>query len=434
LVLPFYKKVTGRILFRYLQSFKKKRLTSMPSNKLVLAICALSLFLVAASAPLIKSPAADAKESAGIRLIVPESLSFAVSGPGQNGGKRGRMSYQPATTSEKKIMVVGEAEDGTQPEIEIVDNGQHEVTPVFHDQYFHARVPLSLGMNKIEVRWRRNAAGGPASGGWNVEAISIYRFSKDQGPPNEDYPPYAFHTAEKEKQCKLCHKMTSTPEDIDSGTDNTCLACHADLQKNVHVHGPVGAGMCLACHNPKSKPSRYRIGKDDNVLCYSCHEDRKETDTKHKLMHGPVAAGMCTVCHDPHSSPNDYQLIKPKNELCVMCHQEDADRWLGRPSLHPPFERGECYRCHDPHSSDYQYNLKANRKDLCKLCHTMPVPGHWHDNWARTPLFELPDDLPLDDQGKVMCLTCHDPHGAEGDHLTRRAGCHSCHAITPFPH
>jgi predicted CXXCH cytochrome family protein len=396
----------------------------MARYKLAFAHCALSLLLIAASIPLESSRAAET----GIRLIVPESLSFAVSGP-QYGNNRKAMSYQPANTAEKKITVVGMAEGAVQPEIEIINNGQPEAAPVFHKQYFHAQVMLALGMNKIEVRWRPKGAGGE----WNIDAISIFRYTRDQGPPNSDYPPYLFHMPEKEKQCSQCHQMTLTPEDIDSGTDNACLVCHADLQKNVHVHGPVGAGMCVACHNPKSKPNRYRIGKDDNVLCYSCHEDRKEIDTKKKLMHGPVAAGMCTVCHDPHSSPNDYQLIKPKNELCVMCHQEDADRWLSKPHLHPPFARGECYKCHDPHSSDYQYNLRADEKDLCKLCHIIPVPGHWHDNQARRPLFELPDDLPLDGRGKIMCLTCHDPHGADGVHLTRRGGdCRGCHGIMSF--
>jgi predicted CXXCH cytochrome family protein len=402
----------------------------MPRYKLVFALCALSLILIAASIPLKTSTAAETTGPAsGIRLLVPESLSFAVSGPQQSGNKRGKMSYQPANTSEKKITVVGVAEGGIQPEMEVVNNGQPEITPVFHKQYFHAQVPLALGMNEIEVRWRLKGAGGQAEE-WNVDTIPIFRYSKDQGPPNSNYSTYLFHTPEKEKQCRQCHQMTLTPEELDSGTDNSCLACHADLLKSVHVHGPVNVVMCASCHNPKSKPNRYRIDKDDNVLCYSCHDDRKETDAKKKLMHGPVAAGLCMVCHDPHGSPYDYQLVKPMNELCVMCHQEDAERWLSMAHLHPPFKKGECYRCHDPHSSDYQYNLKANEKDLCKLCHRIPVPGHWHDNWPKTPLFDLPEDLPLDDEGKIMCLTCHDPHGAEGPYLTRRGGgCRSCHAI-----
>ncbi len=400
----------------------------MSPNKLVFSLCALSLFLIAASTPLKNSTAGET----GIRLIAPEGLAAPVSAPRQSGDKRGAVSSQPAETkiaaTENKITLVGVAEDGAQPEIKVVNNGQPEVTPVFHDQYFHAQVTLSPGVNKIEVRWR-GGAGGPASGDWNVKAITILRYSQAEGAPGGEYKPYLFHTSEKEKQCKQCHRMRLTHEEIDAGTDKTCLACHADLLGSVHVHGPVNVGMCAACHDPESRPNRYRIGKDDNVLCYSCHDDRKETDEKHKLLHGPVGAGMCTVCHDPHGSPFEYQLVKAKTEICLMCHQDDANQWLGRPSLHPPFERGDCYKCHDPHSSDYKYNLKADEKDLCKLCHTIPVPDHWHDNRSIAPLFSLPDDLPLDGQGNIMCLTCHDPHGAEGAHLTRRAGCRGCHAI-----
>lgn len=393
----------------------------MPRNKLVFALCALSLFLIAASNPPRKA-AAD-EQASGIRLIVPEGVTFAI--PGPSGGKRGAMSLHPANTTEKQITVVGAAEGGAQPEIEIVNNGQSIITPVFHGQYFHARVALSLGANNIQVRWRQGGGGG-----WNVQTISMFRYTRDQGGPIGGYPPYVFHTPEKEGQCRQCHQMTLTRKEIDSGTDETCIVCHADLLKSVHVHGPLNVDMCAACHNPDSKPNKYRIGKDDNVLCYSCHEDRKEIDQKKKRLHGPVGAGMCTVCHDPHGSPYEYQLVRPKDKICLMCHQDDADRWLGKATLHPPFEKGECYRCHDPHSSDYKYNLKTDEKDLCFLCHTLRIPGHWHDNRFIKPLFTTPADLPLDPQGKIMCLTCHKPHGANGPHLTRRGGgCRSCHAI-----
>ena len=395
----------------------------MSSNKLVFALCALSLFLVSASIPL-KNSSAAAKTA-----LYPLNRAR---GPRRLTVKRRKHASQPSGDKNCRHREKNYGSRRGERRRPAGDKGSKQratrITPVFHNQYFHAQVTLSPGVNKIEVRWREGA-GGPASGDWNVKAITIFRYSQAEGAPGGEYPPYLFHTSEKEKQCKQCHRMRLTHEEIDTGTDKTCLACHADLLSNVHVHGPVGVGMCAACHDPESRPNRYRIGKDDNVLCYSCHDDRKETDEKHKLMHGPVGAGMCTVCHDPHGSPFEYQLVKAKTEICLMCHQDDANQWLDRPSLHPPFERGDCYKCHDPHSSDYKYNLKADEKDLCKLCHTIPVPDHWHDNRSIAPLFSLPDDLPLDGQGKIMCLTCHDPHGAEGAHLTRRAGCRSCHAI-----
>ena len=228
----------------------------MSSNKLVFTLCALSLFLIAASTPLKTSTAAEmvylskaiaktetiylsravakteSKEPvSGIRLIAPEGIAAPASGPRQSGGKRG-MALQPAAgtkiaTTAEKITVVGVAEGGA--EIEVVNNGQPAVTPVFHDQYFHARVALSLGENKMEVRWRRGGAGGPASGGWNVKAISVFRYLQAEGAPGGDYSQYLFHTSEKEKQCKQCHRMRLTHEEIDTGTDKTCMACHADL-------------------------------------------------------------------------------------------------------------------------------------------------------------------------------------------------------------
>ncbi|MHB8174788.1 MAG: cytochrome c3 family protein [Nitrospirota bacterium] len=380
-------------------------------------IVLLALLLITAAFPLVKSTADEVKEpDSGVHVLVPESLTSIFSESELSGAKRREISGQ--STTEKKISVVGIA-DG-QPEMEIVNNGRCGVKPVFHGKYFHAQVMLSFGENMISVRWRKEGKE------WNVENISLFRSSKLMGGPRVDYPPYAFHTPKNEEQCQECHQMQLTREEMETATDKSCLKCHENLSNNVYVHGPVNVGICTVCHDPNSKPNKYRIEEDDKTLCYSCHDDRKKIDEKMKLEHGPVGAGMCTVCHDPHGSPFKYQLVKSKNEICLMCHQNDANRWLGYSSLHPPFKKGECYRCHDPHSANYKYNLKANKKVICLLCHTLPIPGHLHEP-GKTPLFKLPPDFPLTKQGKTMCLTCHDPHGAIGNHLTRRKGCAGCH-------
>ncbi|MGC2423264.1 MAG: cytochrome c3 family protein [Nitrospirota bacterium] len=387
----------------------------MSRNKRLFALC--TLLLIAAIIPLKKSTAVETKETApDVRIIVPENLTAVFSEAELSGAGRGPMPIQP--TTEKKIAVVGVAEG--EPEMEIVNNGRSKVVPVFHEQYFHAQVMLSLGSNMIDLRWRKKG------GAWNVKTIYIFRSSKLPGGQGENYPAYVFHTPGKEEQCQECHQMNLTQAEIETGMDKSCFECHGNLLTSVYVHGPVNVGICTVCHDPDSTPNRYRIQEDDKPLCYSCHDDRRKVDEGKKLQHGPVGAGMCTVCHDPHGSPFEFQLVKPRTEICLMCHQDDANRWLDYSSLHPPFKRGECYRCHDPHSADYKYNLKADRKDICMLCHTVPIPGHLHEP-GKVPQFALPEDFPLDDEGKTMCLTCHDPHGARGYHLTRRKGCGGCH-------
>ncbi len=358
-----------------------------------------------------------------ITVFTPESLTSVSNDNASLAGARRGENMTLLSTTNKKVSLVGAATTGGL-EMQITNNGRSAVTPTFHDAYFHAQLTLSLGVNLIEIRWRKK------DGAWKSKTVAIFRSSKLEGGANIEeagsYPPYVFHKGDNEEHCQECHQMNVTKAEKESGMERSCMKCHKVLAENLHVHGPVGAGICTVCHDPASTPNRYKVQETDDALCYHCHEERKTADGSKKLLHGPVGAGMCTVCHDPHSSPFEFQLIKSKTDICLMCHQDDADRWMGQKSLHPPFKTGNCSGCHDPHSSDFKYNLKKSREEICSLCHELPIPGHLHEV-GKTPQFALPADFPLDADGKTMCLTCHDPHGAPGAHLTRRDGCANCH-------
>jgi len=353
-------------------------------------------------------------------VFVPESLTD-VSTENQNLAGEGREVNMPVlSTTGKKVSLVGKVDAAKGLTVEIVNNNRPPAFATFHDGYFHSDVVLSLGLNTIEIRWKR------ADGQWYSKKVPIFRSSKTEGGISTTYPPYTFHEAQKETYCQECHRMELTQAEIDNNMQKMCLKCHKGFTENMHMHGPVGVGACTVCHNPDSLPNKYKVEVNDDLLCYRCHTERKQIDDGKKFLHGPVGAKMCTVCHDPHGSPFEFQLVKSKNEICLLCHQEDADRWMGMRSLHPPFKSGNCTGCHDPHSADYVYNLKASREDLCGKCHKLPIPGHLHQV-GKVPQFKVPDDFPLTEDGRTMCLTCHDPHGAEGDSLTRRRNCEGCH-------
>ncbi|MBI5191329.1 MAG: hypothetical protein HZA22_11755 [Nitrospirae bacterium] len=380
--------------------------------KTIIYILIIALVLSLRS-PAIAGPVGD------IRVFVPESLtSVSTENPSLSGPRR-TASMAVVSTTGKKVSVVGKV-DGKDVQVELNNNGRSRTIPNMRDGHFHAQVTLSLGVNLLEVRWRKG------DGQWESKTLSIFRSSKLEGGLASTYPPYVFHKDENEEHCQECHRTTLTQAEIETGMEKSCLRCHKGLTDNLNVHGPVAVGICTVCHDPGSEPNRYRVEERDTVLCYGCHTDRKEIDDSKLLLHGPVGAGMCTICHDAHSTPFPFQLIKAKSEICIMCHQEDADRWNTQNSLHPPFKSGNCSGCHDPHSSDFKYNLKANRAEICGLCHEIPVPGHLH-MVGHEPQFTLPADFPMTDDGKTMCLTCHDPHGAPGAHLTRREGCDGCH-------
>jgi predicted CXXCH cytochrome family protein len=89
------------------------------------------------------------------------------------------------------------------------------------------------------------------------------------------------------------------------------------------------------------------------------------------------AHGSCTVCH---RNNNDFRAIKPNiNETCLECHP------------------------------------KAKRND-----HPIQVAPK-----------TVPEGLPLDEGGKITCITCHEPHGKKGLKKLLRMEfsslCVSCH-------
>ncbi len=82
-------------------------------------------------------------------------------------------------------------------------------------------------------------------------------------------------------------------------------------------------------------------------------------------------------------------------------------------------EGKQCQRCHVgvPKRGAPRRTLQF-QKDLVSLC----LDCHWEKDVSALhpvdirPGFRVPADLPLDDQGTITCVTCHDPHGSyEGE-------------------
>ena len=86
----------------------------------------------------------------------------------------------------------------------------------------------------------------------------------------------------------------------------------------------------------------------------------------------------CAVCHLPEDGRPAGILKKPLSDLCLECH---ADRQA--PNEHKvdiipsmavtdlPLMEGKmtCVTCHDPHSATYPQMLRTAPKNLCFRCH-----------------------------------------------------------------
>ncbi len=192
--------------------------------------------------------------------------------------------------------------------------------------------------------------------------------------------------------------------------------CHAGLNKDKFVHGPIAAGECTICHGraPKHKesPKRNKFGevKDIAGTCYNCHDKFK---TK-KFTHTPVEEGDCTACHSPHGSSFKFQLTARGGELCFDCHDEEivADKYV-----HGPAAVGGCIACHEAHTADYEKNLKAKGPALCFMCHTDLADDFQKAKIKHKPVVE-------------DCTKCHNPHAASQEFMLSYKTeelCLSCH-------
>jgi len=139
------------------------------------------------------------------------------------------------------------------------------------------------------------------------------------------------------------------------------------------VHGPYGAQECTRCHADSSqgdqqaegwKGGRMSLGLEltapDDELCQTCHEMQTEefTSSRQLELHMPVEAGLCLECHHPHVSQRRYMLRGADNRvLCAICHDVEG---LNDGPAHVEARDVDCMECHNPHMGRNSSLLRAD--------------------------------------------------------------------------
>ncbi len=67
----------------------------------------------------------------------------------------------------------------------------------------------------------------------------------------------------------------------------------------------------------------------------------------------------------------------------------------------------DCRSCHKSVGVKSGGGLIKSVGEICSGCHRVPGLSHPVDI---VPTIAIPADLPLDENGKMTCATCHDPH------------------------
>jgi len=126
--------------------------------------------------------------------------------------------------------------------------------------------------------------------------------------------------------------------------------------------------------------------------------------------------------------------------LCFALVLVAADFFpIGNPHAH--FQNAQqCAKCHLSNRGKMEPDRFSTETDaVCLECHAKDSTGRSHPVNVRPEekfgKMKVPADLRLDDDGRIMCLTCHTAHGSYVSYFLRRASpdrgfevlCEACH-------
>ncbi len=273
----------------------------------------------------------------------------------------------------------------------------------------------------------------------------------------------------------------------------TCISCHNPhggtgepkflrrefielALKSGRIRPHYQVSLCRACHTvmplaPRGSPGAQRLSEiplreaDPNRLCNRCHESGMSKANAHPILavpdkikermpaDWPLFEGSltCMTCHTAGDSPffdpanPNFMRGGPyenRNDICWRCHLREELSKIN-PHQNVQSNRG-CELCHDTKPDrDKPIDVKRliSKGDivmLCLRCHEYQNhPANFNHNGLpdeavmKRANIQVPDDHPLDGEGRLTCATCHNPHaGDPAASRSVRVGleiCGNCH-------
>jgi len=213
------------------------------------------------------------------------------------------------------------------------------------------------------------------------------------------------------KYCNVCHEKNAKKGESKflkyGGDYNRLCKCH-DNSKGNYIH-PVDI-VPTEVKRRKIPPDFPLIkGKLSCITCHNIYLQCQKTEKRTSLRGAPFKKRVefCFKCHDEKSYEMDdiHKQINEKGELiadkCLFCHYEKPDVDYDRSGDIKLVENieGVCQGCHaigPYHVGKYDHMIKPSLKGLKKM---------------KKAEVEFGIIFPLDEKGKMTCITCHNPHG-----------------------
>ncbi|MBI4356658.1 MAG: DmsE family decaheme c-type cytochrome [Gammaproteobacteria bacterium] len=207
----------------------------------------------------------------------------------------------------------------------------------------------------------------------------------------------------------------------------------------------IWGGLLCAVNIPALASDNSLLPMTNMARCTKCHDENTSPvlpllKSKHAVVadkRTPFAGEACQTCHGlseehmkgsedggPRPSPSvrfgskSNTPLSTQNESCLACHRSGLRmEWKGSPH---EMKGVGCISCHTLHTGSDKVLDKKNQAEVCFTCHkTQRAESH---KLSSHPIQE----------GKVVCSSCHNPHGAVGPKLlstnTVNETCYTCHA------
>ncbi len=192
-------------------------------------------------------------------------------------------------------------------------------------------------------------------------------------------------------ECGKCHaeevdfsRALNNPKFVEKDVVAMCLKCHSDI---ISVHHPQRVQVIVEV------PDYLPVGEGNFITCSTCHDIHIKEVSNHLLRSLSIGnyTSRIEICYECHR--DDFRKISPHNSedegmSCLMCHRDT-------PSIRD--------------TSKTVSLVSENIEKMCNFCHNIAVNEH--------PLnvdttIEISEKLPRSKDGKVICVTCHEPHGS----------------------